>query len=216
MIDFSALKAITIPEGAVKQIKVGGNVIWKQMLLPAGYQKLEYIEVTGTQYIDTGFTPNHNSRMVLDFAMTQTENTSAIIGSRRTTSARAFAFSASSAGEWKYGYGPATHTVGNSDLERHIMDANKNVISIDGITTTVAAAEFAGAYTMQLGAVIGNAGIYYGYGRIYSCKLYDNGTLVRDYVPCINASGEVGMYDVLSGVFYGNAGTGAFVTGKRA
>ena len=38
--------------------------------MPSGYTEVEYIESTGTQYIDTGFTPNQDTRMLLDFQYT--------------------------------------------------------------------------------------------------------------------------------------------------
>jgi hypothetical protein len=64
-------------------------------LLPDGFYMCDYIESTGTQYIDTGFIPNGaTTRMVLDFAVTNTtETTNNIAGTRNTTSSKAFAFS---------------------------------------------------------------------------------------------------------------------------
>ena len=39
--------------------------------------------------------------------------------------------------------------------------------------------------------------------KVYSCKIYDNGTLVRDYVPARDTdTGDVGLYDLLSGTLY--------------
>ena len=52
--------------------------------------------------------------------------------------------------------------------------------------------------------------------NLYSCQIYDNGTLVRDFVPCINGSGEVGLYDLVGKQFYGNAGTGVFTGSEVA
>lgn len=49
--------------------------------------------------------------------------------------------------------------------------------------------------------------------RIYSCQLYENGTLVRDYVPCVSPSGKVGLYDKVTKRFFGNSGTGSLVAG---
>ena len=47
--------------------------------------------------------------------------------------------------------------------------------------------------------------------RMYDCKMYYNGTLVRDFIPAKRKADNVyGMYDQLNGVFYENAGTGAF------
>lgn len=50
--------------------------------------------------------------------------------------------------------------------------------------------------------------------RIYSCKIWDSNTLVRNYVPAMrNNDNALGMYDVVNDVFYTNSGTGAFVAG---
>ena len=49
-------------------------------------------------------------------------------------------------------------------------------------------------------------------GRISSCKIYHSGVLVRDYIPV--RKGTVGyMYDRVSGQLFGNAGTGDFIIG---
>jgi hypothetical protein len=45
---------------------------------------------------------------------------------------------------------------------------------------------------------------------LYSCQIYDNDVLVRDYLPCRNSKNEVGLYDTVTGEFYGNDGEGAF------
>ena len=49
--------------------------------------------------------------------------------------------------------------------------------------------------------------------RLYSFKIYEGETLMRNFVPCIeSATGKAGLYDTVEGKFYGNAGNGAFVT----
>jgi hypothetical protein len=50
--------------------------------------------------------------------------------------------------------------------------------------------------------------------RTYSSKIYDDGILVRDFVPAKNSNNVVGMYDIVSGTFFTNAGTGEFVAGR--
>lgn len=48
--------------------------------------------------------------------------------------------------------------------------------------------------------------------RLYSLQIWDNGVLVRDYIPV--RKGTVGyLYDRVSGKLFGNAGTGDFVLG---
>ena len=49
--------------------------------------------------------------------------------------------------------------------------------------------------------------------KLYSCQIYDNDTLVRDYVPCQKPDGTIGLWDDVNSVFYGNAGTGTFTAG---
>lgn len=39
--------------------------------IPSEYQMVEYIQSTGTQYINTGFTPNQDTRVVCDFQVTE-------------------------------------------------------------------------------------------------------------------------------------------------
>ena len=51
--------------------------------------------------------------------------------------------------------------------------------------------------------------------RLYSCQIYDNDTLIRDYVPCMDNNGVYGLYDKVNGVFYTSATDSGF-TGKWA
>lgn len=46
--------------------------------------------------------------------------------------------------------------------------------------------------------------------KVYYLKIYDGDTLVRDFVPYINSSGESGLYDKVTRQFYGNSGDGTF------
>ena len=50
--------------------------------------------------------------------------------------------------------------------------------------------------------------------RLYAFKLYDNGVLVRNYVPCYRKSDNVvGLYDTVNNKFYINKGSGTFKYG---
>ena len=215
MMDFSAVRAITIPEGAASQLRIGGSLVWKKSPLPVGFTALRYIETDGKQYIDTGFTPDSNTRMVLDFEMTRSGVVSQIIGSRNTTSSRAFAFGQNDANEWRFGYGNAYYGAGESDTGRHVLDFDHNTVMLDGTAVGAAAEqEFTGAHMMLIGAVRATGKVYYGYARFYACQIYDNGTLVRDLLPCVNEAGAAGMYDQVSGAFYANAGSGTLIMGE--
>lgn len=51
--------------------------------------------------------------------------------------------------------------------------------------------------------------------KLYSAQIYNGASLplIRDFVPCINPSGAVGLYDLVGAKFYGNAGTGVLSAG---
>lgn len=60
---------------------------------------------------------------------------------------------------------------------------------------------------------VAGSGRGYGSQRGYACQMYMDGSLVRDYIPCETNSGTAGMWDDENSVFYGNAGTGSFISG---
>lgn len=50
--------------------------------------------------------------------------------------------------------------------------------------------------------------------RIYRYTAKKDGVVVRDYIPCYRKSdNKPGMYDLMSGIFHTNAGTGEFLVG---
>lgn len=60
-----------------------------------------------------------------------------------------------------------------------------------------------------------NGTAYNATARIYYCKIYDNGTLVRDYKPCLY-NGVAGLWDSVECKFYGNANnTGTLTVGSN-
>lgn len=202
-----------IMSGIVPQLKAPNA-------LPSGYTKLEYIQSSGTQWVDTDFTPNGKTRMVVDFAVTDASGTNNIIGARTSTSEKAFTFSTTE-GNWRIGYNNATtKTSVVADTNRHIADLNQNVLSLDGVVIhTASFADFDGSCDICIGIInspSASTGYYKGYAKFYSCKIYDNGTLVRDFIPCIDPNGNVGLYDTVNKKFYGNAGSGMFVGSEVA
>lgn len=182
--------------------------------LPAGYTKLAYIQSSGTQYINTGFNPNQNTRAVVDCQILSgnTANgqiVSAIDGKNYYLVIFLYPNNVFST---RYGTGNLQNFASSiSPFDRQTIDKNKNVTTIAGATVMSTAATFSINYPLYLFAR-DNAGAVDNLCkmRIYSCQIYNNDTLVRDFQPCIDASGAVGLYDFVGKQFYGNAGTGAF------
>ena len=52
--------------------------------------------------------------------------------------------------------------------------------------------------------------------KLYSCQMYYEDTLIRNFIPCYRKlDNEIGMYDLVSNQFYTNAGTGVFLMGTE-
>ena len=186
--------------------------------LPAGYRQVEYIESSGTQYIDTGFMPNGNTRVLCDFQLTRAfDESRAVFGARTSGTSQLYVLFHIGSNSFRNDYYNNIEKINvANELARMIVDKNKNVTTLDGNTQTYTAVTTATTCTMLLFAANYAGKVdYLAYAKIYSCQIYDNGTLIRDYVPCINPSGEAGLYDLVYGVFYGNAGTGVFAVGRN-
>lgn len=198
-----------------------GETHTKPAGLPSGYTRLAYIQSSGTQHIDTGFKPNQDTRMVIDFEVLSTNTSESHISSARSGgSTPLWTLYYSSAGKYatRYGTGSVQTISSPTGAGRHLFDKNKNVLSIDGVeVNTVTYETFSVTSTLAIFARNdGSAANAYVNGNLYSCQIYDNGAIVRDFVPCINVSGAVGLYDLVGKKFYGNAGTGVFTGSEVA
>ena len=183
--------------------------------LPDGYTELEYIGASGSQYIDMGFKANQNTRVVMDFQATSADNGGSFMFGARTT-AGSNAFNAALIGDKQvfYDFGNKYSFANFSNLyDRITVDADKNTAvfkaqSGESVTVSLTVSNFTTPYNLVLGSC-NNGGVVYtgaaGFnGKIFSCQAYDNGTLIRDFVPCKNSSGTVGLYDLVNSKFYGN------------
>lgn len=195
------------------------NVAWRE--LPSGYTQVEYIESSGSQYIDVGFKPNNNTRVVMDFQFTSAPSSdhAVIFGARDSANVNSFCVFYIKDGYFRSDYNTTnTNQWAINSTARYIIDKNKGTTSLNGTTQSYSGATFYCSYNMYLFALNGGGYVYFPSNklRVFSCQIYDNGTLIRDFVPCKNQSGVAGLYDTVSGVFYENAGTGSFLAGNQA
>lgn len=185
-------------------------------------QRIKSIVSSGTQYIDTGIKPTGNTKVVFDFcAYDQTTAQQALFGARPGDTNRFTVFTGYSNSSFQADYNTyktlADETVNYSwiDTTRRMVLEMSNALVVNGTTVaTVDKISFTSTYSMYLFAnnVAGTPQTY-GKLRLYSCQIYDNGTLVRDYVPCLDDSGVVCLYDTVESKYYYNAGTGSFTAG---
>lgn len=188
--------------------------------LPSGYTELQYIESSGTQYIDTGIKPNQDTQVTARL-MLLGSTTAYLFGARGDsedgynnrygilyTSDHLFR------SDYNTGNGPSF----SPDLKLNVaytIDKDKNVCSMGDFTVTSPEGVFQSPYNMFIGCVNeGGSPAYYASIRIYAFSVAENDELVREYVPCISPSGEIGLYDLQAGEFFDNAGSGKFMAGS--
>ena len=223
--------SIIIPSGAMiydsgnNDITNYYNINYQSLGKEVLYTQVEYIESTGTQYIDTGFKHNQNTRILADIDFQPTKAYVSPFGSwggENTSPQKRYGgqTNANNNGINLY-YGsrgalsintPATYT------GRKTWDFNKNVFTIGGTSKTFSAQTFQSQFNDYIFGISSYNGSFYGGTnmKLYSFKIYNNGTLVRDFVPCYRVyDGENGLLDIVNSVFYENAGTGEFLRGEE-
>ena len=186
--------------------------------LPNGYTELEYIQSSGTQYIDTGFKPNQDTRVVTKFDMIQTDTAwRKLWGSGSGSYNLDFALWNSGTTKLQSYYGTKTNNAVPITSMSLNVDANKNIWKYSGETITFDKNNFTCAYSMYIFNVNkdDNSQYFPGMMKLYLFKIYDNDVLVRDFIPCKNPSGVIGLYDTVNNQFYQNAGTGTFIAGPE-
>lgn len=196
--------------------------------LPLGYQLLEYARSSGTQYLDLGYKGNGNTKVDVKFryyAASSVKCSGRVFGSRYSYQSSAFAIGSSSgtvaagaANQVFWCYDSQAFYVNG---ERFGLDVWKTIVfsatehTIDGVSVgdDYEIVAFETPENLKLFAFDNNSSFGGGYVDVEYCKLWDNGVLVRDLVPAKNASNVVSMYDLVSGQFLPNAGTGDFIAG---
>ena len=183
------------------------------MNLPSGYKRLEYIQSTGTQYIDTLVNIEANKPITLRVVCDCSFNNAGVGNGVGTTISGNIFYFGTYNGSYCYGLGKVDGVTSvAADTERRIydLDAVGKKLTISGklSLTGLSFATPTASRTFWLPQ--------WGHGiKLYSCQIYDNGTLVRDFIPCQTTDGTIGLWDDVNSVFYGNAGTGTFTAGPE-
>ena len=187
--------------------------------LPYGAIPVEYIESTGTQYIDTGYVYDNSLAYEIDCHMLGTASESGVfcgIGS----GAR-FELSVSvSQGRFFAGFGSTQRfSLGSYDNLRHIFFASiKDGFFIDGILQ----ATF-GTNSQAFGRTLGlfmrdtNNRSHPALCRMYRATFASNDGIIFDFIPVRFTNEfdepEGALYDRVSNALFRNQGTGSFLIG---
>lgn len=179
------------------------------------YQEVEYIESTGTQYIDTGIYSDKNTEVELvgKTAGTGTQylfgcslaGTRYMLAQQNSGSYLIFDFISSN-------FRTASSIVGYSDFHKIVIKDNNFSIDDKPIGSIESYSNFTPTTTSWL---FGANGSSPSACIIKYCKVWQSGNLVRDFIPVYRKSdGAIGLYDLVGKSFYANAGTGTFLKGS--
>lgn len=203
-----------------KQAMKGIYLVYEK---PSTYKRLNYIQSTGTQYIDTGLIPKSTRKVYAEVRSVDGVTSIGVNGwgSSGSQESALFGYSSTSGGlmtSWS-----GTYEINviecpiDSEIHKFILKNGEQtidgvVVGNDYITDTASAAQ-----TMYLFAEHGEwtGTPLYNSSRIYRCKIYENDVLIRDFIPARrNSDGVVGMYDAVNDILFTNQGTGSFIAGE--
>lgn len=179
--------------------------------LPTGYTALEYIQSSGTQYINTGVVPSENTKMQIKFSTSTSKGV--IAGSDKGYKVSSFMLAVTIAT-----FNTGSLTVSLADGSKHSVELYSNNVIIDNSNKgSSGSGSFTTTYPIYLfGNNRSGSSSELISGKIYSCSLYNSTTKIRNFIPAKNSSNILGLYDTINKKFYTNAGTGAFTAGPIA
>ena len=181
---------------------------------------LPYIETTGGQYIDTLYHTNINTAIEVSF---QTKATGQWLFGTRISYGTNDTFAAYIGGTtmiWCQLANDSSSTqfkTPNFSDKQSVLVMNKDNAKLNGqqIGTFNITAMQESKYPAYIGTTNhGGAGeSRYFVGKIFGARIWDNGELVRFFVPARDKDGNVGFYDLVTHQMFLNAGTGNFAYG---
>lgn len=183
-----------------------------------------YVEATGQEWIDTGIVPRSDTRITFKFSYLGNAGQQ-YSGWGSDGSKEALQFGTHDGTKFNYRYSPTTETTDTGitfDYEQHEFDLGPGLQKFDGtecsyntLSDTAEAGQtiylFARhAEWLDTAVKAGRSGAVechmYAKMRMYECRIWSGGILVRDYRPCL-ANGRVGLYEAVSGdVVYSKTG----------
>ena len=193
--------------------------------LPSGYTRLEYVYTDGRQYIN----PSLNSDDV-DFAeyevmvrsqwfnkggnILSSDNCKFPYLSGDNTNGFRSRIQFNHAGNGDNKVSSGSYLFPWSFDERHTLSGfgSGGSVAVDGVQLFAVPRGSAASDALYIFAggasriVDGMPNESYAFmGRLYGMKLYKNSTLIRNYIPCKDSTGEAGLYDLVTNTFLKSA-----------
>ena len=186
--------------------------IGNNRLLPSQYTQLEYIENTSKAYI----IPNINGEADIDIdaQANAIKNGSQVIISSNPKNAGAVWYGESMSTQ-HWGVANSTCMVPPTTRAKASLKFTKTGIA--GNINTKDGTYFISSPKSEISPhtnwTIFTPESYTFIGKLFSLDIYQNETIVRSFIPCINPEGIIGIYDVITKSFYSSANNDTFLPG---
>ena len=189
--------------GLVSVVALGADI-------PIRY--LAYVEATGSQYVDTKFVPNGNTKIEATYQLVQLGQELNYVFGEYGNNGRC-QFSRAAATFAGFGSSYKGDIAWTEDTDWHTVVMDKGTFTVD--SEQIYMASFTGtAKNLFLFAVNANGKAdNFATIRISSVKIWENGVPKRLMVPCQMSDGRIGFWDFVTGSFCGDAAGGAFAGG---
>lgn len=188
--------------------------------------EIEYLQSSGTQYIETEIVPNENTGIYLKASQSGNTDNYAV-GLRNNNTNTRWCIGRSGNG-WYWGYG--NYAKGYSGNSNTYLSSSANIVECElnylnsskwrgegdnntSVEETLPTLPFSPSYNIRIFGSSGVSGNYTTYaGKIYAVKISQGTDIVMDLIPVrINQIGY--MYDKISKRLFANAGSGSFTLG---
>ena len=197
------------------------------------YTELNYLESTGTQYIDTDYKPTKSTKVeaILKFEGTFNYNlvkplTEAFFGANDSK----YVFSINFAGDPRrntlFAWSDIKYSSGGKVYSFNITDEIKNnfnklvfqskILEYENIKYDIAetTSDISKSLIIFGRNYDGDIRTFASYNMdLKSFKIYDNNDLVRDFIPVLDNNGIACLFDKVENKYYYNQGTGEFLYG---
>ena len=185
--------------------------------VPKHMNFVTYLESSGTQYIDTGFIPNQNTKVVMEAQLISAGQVyPAPFGTDNTDTNSFYVFFLGGT-TWAANFNSSRYSVTGGETDRCVFSLDSSAFVVNSESAQISQGNFQSDYKLFLfcinrGSSVGNKANM----KLFSCQIYDNGTLIRDYLPCLDKDGVACLYDKVSETYFYNQGTGEFIAGAAA
>lgn len=206
------------PSSTSTQFKAGPEI--PQGFPTSEYCQVEWLESTGTQWIDTDTVTTSNLQLDLEFQLTNNAVQDTRLFGTQSVGQYYNIYCGDRANNIK-GYNKINTS--NSWTAFGPKDQNKHTIIYNRYSDRKCLFDGVVKFTMSEDSTTGTqkAKLFASHGssakaqmKLYVCKLYNSGTLIKNFIPCYRRSDmKPGLYDIVGRKFYTNQGTGEFLLG---